>query len=155
MYTNPDSKHLFDCLSSGLQPSGSQGEDGEIEEDVSGAVYHPALEFPSEHASTPATEINRIAATTSYTLASEWVPSNFDTSSSSTPPLVPGPSTTHTLRLLILRTSPRVISSRSSIALLDGYPLVELGRDAPLPGSPTPRIRLKEMEVSKLHASLF
>lgn len=39
--------------------------------------------------------------------------------------------------------------------MLDGYTEVQIGRDAAPSGSETPRIRLKEMEVSKLHATIY
>lgn len=39
--------------------------------------------------------------------------------------------------------------------MLDGYTEVQIGRDAAPSSSETPRIRLKEMEVSKLHATIY
>ncbi|KAI0087290.1 hypothetical protein BDY19DRAFT_857551, partial [Irpex rosettiformis] len=41
------------------------------------------------------------------------------------------------------------------LANIDGYTEVELGRDLPPPGSDKPRIRLKDMEVSKIHATIY
>ena len=59
-----------------------------------------------------------------------------------------------TLRLLVLRTD--VLPREHNLAVLDGYEQIQLGRDAPAPGnSATPKVRLKELEVSKLHATLF
>ena len=49
----------------------------------------------------------------------------------------------------------RFISQKRRLAVIDGYSEVQFGRDAPPAGSSTPRIRLKDMEVSKLHATLF
>ncbi|KAG7089765.1 hypothetical protein E1B28_011419 [Marasmius oreades] len=57
----------------------------------------------------------------------------------------------HTLRLVVSRT--RCISKSRCIALLDGYTETQFGRDAGL--DTVPRIRLREMEVSKLHATLY
>ncbi|KAG7451112.1 uncharacterized protein BT62DRAFT_990761 [Guyanagaster necrorhizus] len=41
------------------------------------------------------------------------------------------------------------------IVLVDGYPEVQFGRDALPPGSSTPKVRIKLMEVSKLHATVY
>jgi pSer/pThr/pTyr-binding forkhead associated (FHA) protein len=49
----------------------------------------------------------------------------------------------------------RFISQKRRLAVIDGYSEVQFGRDAPPAGVSTPRIRLKDMEVSKLHATLF
>ncbi|KAJ3856099.1 hypothetical protein EV368DRAFT_33167 [Lentinula lateritia] len=55
------------------------------------------------------------------------------------------------LRLVVFnsRTLPKF-----NVAIIDGYPEVQLGRDNPI-SDHIPRIRLKEMEVSKLHASIY
>src|SRR5438552_3385393 len=58
-----------------------------------------------------------------------------------------------TMRLLVTKTS--ILSKKQRIAIVDGYSEVQFGRDAAPVGSATPRIRLKEMEVSKLHATGF
>lgn len=55
-------------------------------------------------------------------------------------------------RFLVTRTS--VLSPKHRIASIDGPTEVQFGRDALLGGN-TPRIRLKEMEVSKLHATVY
>ncbi|KAK0193740.1 hypothetical protein F5146DRAFT_1032227 [Armillaria mellea] len=41
------------------------------------------------------------------------------------------------------------------IVLVDGYPEVQFGRDALPPGSSTPKVRIKTMEVSKFHATVY
>ncbi|KAK0235859.1 hypothetical protein EDD85DRAFT_618139 [Armillaria nabsnona] len=41
------------------------------------------------------------------------------------------------------------------IVLVDGYPEVQFGRDALPPGSSTPKVRIKAMEVSKFHATVY
>ncbi|KAF9468142.1 hypothetical protein BDZ94DRAFT_1247292 [Collybia nuda] len=56
-------------------------------------------------------------------------------------------------RLLVLRSS--ILPSKHKIALLDGYSELQFGRDIAPTGSVTPKIRLKEMEVSKLHATAY
>ena len=64
--------------------------------------------------------------------------------------------TTHsssTFRLIVRATS--ILPSAQRLAVIEGYPEVQIGRDAVPPGSVTPRIRLKEMEVSKLHATIY
>jgi hypothetical protein len=58
-----------------------------------------------------------------------------------------------TLRFVVLGTS--VLSRQLRVAILDGYREVQFGRDVLPVGSGTPRIRLKEMEVSKVHAVVF
>ncbi|PPQ69157.1 hypothetical protein CVT26_003532 [Gymnopilus dilepis] len=56
-------------------------------------------------------------------------------------------------RLVVIRSS--ILSPKKKIAVVDAYPEVQLGRDVQLEGSTTPRIRLKEMEISKLHATAY
>ncbi|KAF5377321.1 hypothetical protein D9757_008042 [Collybiopsis confluens] len=55
------------------------------------------------------------------------------------------------LRLLVLKS--RALSC-GRIVVIDGYSQVQLGRDNPV-SSKIPRIRLKEMEVSKHHAIIY
>ncbi|KZV74606.1 hypothetical protein PENSPDRAFT_547067, partial [Peniophora sp. CONT] len=57
------------------------------------------------------------------------------------------------LRLVVL-SSP-VLPSARRLAVLDAYTEIQIGRDAAPPASATPRIRLKELAVSKLHATLY
>ncbi|EKM58201.1 uncharacterized protein PHACADRAFT_252332 [Phanerochaete carnosa HHB-10118-sp] len=47
------------------------------------------------------------------------------------------------------------MSRSQTLAIIDGYTQVQFGRDAAPPGMDVPRIRLKEMEVSKLHATVY
>ena len=64
--------------------------------------------------------------------------------------------TTHsssTFRLIVRATS--ILPRAQRLAVIEGYPEVQIGRDAAPPGSVIPRIRLKEMEVSKLHATIY
>lgn len=56
-------------------------------------------------------------------------------------------------RLLVQTTS--ILPRAQRLAVIEGYPEVQVGRDIAPPGSVTPRIRLKEMEVSKLHATIY
>ena len=56
-------------------------------------------------------------------------------------------------RLVALNSS--ILHPRQKIAVLDAYPEIQIGRDKQLEGSPMPRVRLKELAVSKLHATLY
>ncbi|KAJ7707780.1 hypothetical protein B0H17DRAFT_1033979 [Mycena rosella] len=64
----------------------------------------------------------------------------------------PGPSSRPSLRLLVLRTP--VLPAKQTLGLADGYTELQIGRDL-APSQDIPRIRLKEMEVSKLHATAY
>lgn len=57
------------------------------------------------------------------------------------------------LRLLVQTSS--VLSRAHRLAVLDEYQEVQFGRDVALAGTKTPRVRLKEMAVSKVHATIF
>jgi hypothetical protein len=57
-------------------------------------------------------------------------------------------------RLVVLSSS--ILPKIQTLAIIDNaYKLLELGRDTAPPTSETPRVRLKEMEISKLHATIF
>jgi pSer/pThr/pTyr-binding forkhead associated (FHA) protein len=58
-----------------------------------------------------------------------------------------------TCRFIVRGTS--ILPRTQRLAVIEGYPEVQIGRDVAPPGSVTPRIRLKEMEVSKLHATIY
>lgn len=57
------------------------------------------------------------------------------------------------LRLIVLRTS--ILHKHLRVAVLDAYGETQFGRDNAPVGSEIPRIRLKEMQVSKLHATAY
>ncbi|KLO13471.1 hypothetical protein SCHPADRAFT_904192 [Schizopora paradoxa] len=57
------------------------------------------------------------------------------------------------LRFLVIQSP--VLPPRRKIAVLDVHDEVQVGRDAPTSAELTPRLRLKDMEVSKLHATVF
>ncbi|OAX41157.1 hypothetical protein K503DRAFT_736123 [Rhizopogon vinicolor AM-OR11-026] len=57
------------------------------------------------------------------------------------------------LRLLVQTSS--VLPRAQRLAVLDEYEEVQFGRDIAPAGSRTPRVRLKEMAVSKVHATMF
>jgi hypothetical protein len=57
------------------------------------------------------------------------------------------------LRLLVTRTS--ILSRKHRVAIINGYNELQFGRDIGPVGTNIPRIRLKEMLVSKLHATAF
>lgn len=58
-----------------------------------------------------------------------------------------------TFRLTVQATS--VLPKAQRLAVIEGYPEVQIGRDVAPPGAVVPRIRLKEMEVSKHHATIY
>jgi pSer/pThr/pTyr-binding forkhead associated (FHA) protein len=93
-------------------------------------TYHPSFEFPGGDESSSRPGIH------TYT------------------ELTPTPSTDFPICRLVIQES-RFISKKCRLAVIDGYSEVQFGRDASPPGVSTPRIRLKDMEVSKLHATLF
>ncbi|KDQ57167.1 hypothetical protein JAAARDRAFT_178742 [Jaapia argillacea MUCL 33604] len=65
-------------------------------------------------------------------------------------PRSPGP----VFRLLVARSS--ILPRSQRLAVIDtAYSEVQLGRDSAPVGSELPRIRLKEMEVSKVHATVY
>ncbi|RDX57576.1 hypothetical protein OH76DRAFT_1451466 [Lentinus brumalis] len=112
-------------------------EDGEIasnldarNEDNSGTVYSPSIEWPGDVED-----------------FSELMPAG----ESRALPGLPTPSSS--LRLLVQRSP--VLRRQHKLALLDGYLEIQIGRDIAPAGSDTPRIRLKELEVSKLHATIY
>ena len=74
-------------------------------------------------------------------------PGSEDTETAPTLPDVP-------LLRLVAVSSPVLPTSRR-LAVLDAYTEIQIGRDAPPPASTTPRVRLKELAVSKLHATLY
>ncbi|KAJ7170608.1 hypothetical protein C8R43DRAFT_980144 [Mycena crocata] len=61
-------------------------------------------------------------------------------------------STGPSFRLLVLRTS--VLPAKQVLAITVGYTELQFGRDVAV-SQDIPRIRLKEMEVSKLHATVY
>ncbi|OSD06334.1 hypothetical protein PYCCODRAFT_1360473 [Trametes coccinea BRFM310] len=100
--------------------------------ETSGSAYSPALEWPGDSA-LPTDQPLPIGH---YMLVEQAEP----------PPA-------SSLRLLV-QSSP-VLRKKHKIALLDGYPEIQIGRDLAPPSSETPKIRLKELEVSKLHATIY
>ena len=94
-------------------------------------TYHPSYEFPGvdEIPSHPALHVPTSSTT-------------------------PTPSNDFPICRLIMQEG-RFIAQKRRLAVIDGYSEVQFGRDAPPAGVNTPRIRLKDMEVSKLHATLF
>ncbi|GBE87803.1 predicted protein [Sparassis crispa] len=115
----------------------SEWHDERSSQDISGTIHSPALEWPGDAGSPP------------------WAAQPSDNS----PHPPPKPSSrlfAHapaSLRLLVQKTS--VLPKRQTLAVIDGYSEVQFGRDIAPPGSDTPRLRLKEMEVSKLHATMY
>lgn len=81
----------------------------------------------------------------------EW-PFNGDFSDAFSPARADSGASRSSLRFLVLQSP--VLPPRRKIAVLDVHDEVQVGRDAPTSES-TPRLRLKDMEVSKLHATVF
>ncbi|KAI0714460.1 hypothetical protein C8T65DRAFT_149468 [Cerioporus squamosus] len=100
-------------------------------EDTSGTVYSPSIEWPRDVEDSP----EQLA------------------SARESRALLGLPTSSSSLRLLVQRSP--VLRRQHKVALLDGYPEIQIGRDMAPAGSDTPRIRLKEMEVSKLHATIY
>jgi pSer/pThr/pTyr-binding forkhead associated (FHA) protein len=105
-------------------------------------AYDPSLEWPGDDenaqwsAFLPLYEVNSSEGLIEPLLLSKSVPS---------------------LRLIRLPDASHkpVLPRAHRLVILDGYNEVEIGRDLPSSGSDKPRIRLKEMEVSKLHATIY
>lgn len=109
-------------------------EDGEVAASTPGTAYDPAFEWPGEEST----------ATTEDTF----------------PPQLDGPLLTshfhsHTpIRLLVTQTS--ILPRKQKLVIPDSdHNELQFGRDVPPSGSETPRVRLKEMEVSKVHATIY
>ena len=99
-------------------------------EDTSGTVYSPFIEWPGDMEE-PSDLVSAGGSIASLGL----------------------PASSSSLRLLV-QCSP-VLRRQHKLALLDGFSEIQIGRDIAPAGSDTPRIRLKEMEVSKLHATIY
>ncbi|KAF9048706.1 hypothetical protein BJ165DRAFT_1414444 [Panaeolus papilionaceus] len=91
---------------------------------------------------------------TEYNPAYEWPGDSDETlfgdDGQTTPVARPGHPT---FRLLVSKSG--VLTKNKRIAVLDLYNEAQIGRDLQLEGSTIPRIRLKEMAVSKLHATMY
>ncbi|KAI0749566.1 hypothetical protein C8Q80DRAFT_1162655 [Daedaleopsis nitida] len=98
--------------------------------DVSGTFHSSSIEWPGDAEVTP--ELPHVERSQVY---------------------IGSPSPSWSLRLLV-QHSP-ILPRQHKLALLDGYPEIHIGRDIAPAGSDTPRIRLKEMEVSKLHTTIY
>ncbi|KAH9928630.1 uncharacterized protein B0H18DRAFT_999764 [Fomitopsis serialis] len=125
-------------------------EEGEINDpDSFGAAYSPELEWPGD--TTPESSISVDTIQGQPAITASGNPYLRPAPSSSPPPRAH--LDTSCLRLLVQRST--ILPKRQSLAVLDGYTEAQLGRDAAPTGSEVPRIRLKEMEVSKLHATIY
>lgn len=67
--------------------------------------------------------------------------------------LTPAVTSTSFLRLVVVKSA--ILPSKHRLAILSGYPEVQFGRDKPVADTVVPRIRLREMEVSKFHATAY
>lgn len=118
-------------------------EDGEVIETAAG--YRPEYEWPaSDDSPSPGS---------SHDLASSTVLTPYPTETYAGEPGAKLSMTSASFRLLVRISA--ILHKRKTLAVLDGFSEVQVGRDMALPASETPRIRLKEMEVSKLHATIY
>ncbi|KAF8623630.1 hypothetical protein AX17_007331 [Amanita inopinata Kibby_2008] len=101
-----------------------------------GEIYDPAYEWPGE--------------SSSQTL--DVAPSETSPEKSSALSSKKRKSKTPSLRLVVLRTS--ILPAKHKLAIVDGYSELQLGRDVPS-AMDMPKLRLKEMEISKLHATVY
>jgi len=108
-------------------------EDGELQHTPPGDEYDPAFEWPGEPSNPIPEDI--------YDVDREPAPPTFKFPSYST------------LRLLVTQTS--ILPRKQKLVIPDDYTELQFGRDIAPAGSETPRIRLKEMEVSKVHATIY
>ncbi|KAF4596530.1 hypothetical protein EYR40_007771 [Pleurotus pulmonarius] len=134
-------------------------EEGELEPS-SAQVYDPAYEWPGT-----TSNFNEFGGPSdSYTATwsanmhnptlSEATVSSHGTGSTSGGPNLPLRSANDScLRFVVVQSG--ILPAKHKVAMADGYPELQFGRDAAPTGSPTPRVRLKEMEVSKVHASVY
>ncbi|KAJ7127056.1 hypothetical protein C8R44DRAFT_113081 [Mycena epipterygia] len=95
-------------------------------------------------------EIRDSAAPADYDPSQEWPGEVLDDTEGENRDV--GTSTRPCFRLLVLRTS--VLPAKQTLVVPDGYTELQFGRDV-APSQDIPRIRLKEMEVSKLHATAY
>ncbi|RXW21049.1 hypothetical protein EST38_g4811 [Candolleomyces aberdarensis] len=67
----------------------------------------------------------------------------------------PNLGTTSTSFLRLVAVNSAILPSKHKVAILTGYPEIQFGRDKPASGAIIPRIRLREMEVSKIHSTAY
>lgn len=116
---------------------------------ASGDAYDPALEYPGDISSTTYS-YGDSGVSTAYTYSVDQLEEGELEAEAS------GPSRAkHATIFRLVVDSSSILHPKHRIAILDGYPTVEIGRDAQAQGSTTPRLRLKELEVSKIHATAY
>ena len=117
---------------------------------VNDDCYDPAYEFPG-HGDNPNLDPHHMV-TLSASSSHSIYPSPYLSSKASSPSSISSPAASnHTtvFRLIVLKSG--IISRSKRIVALDGYAEVSIGRDK----SPSARIRLPEMTVSKYHAAIY
>lgn len=87
-----------------------------------------------------------------YDPSYEWPGENLDVASDNDEAEATSKKTKSCFTLVVKRSS--VLSTKRRVAVLDAYDEVQIGRDATT-SKTIPRIRLKDMEVSKLHATFY
>ena len=103
-----------------------------VQSSIEGEAYDPAYEWPAESSSPASSSSDLLVSHLSTRKLRSNQPS---------------------FRLIVLKTS--ILPSNHRLAVIDGHSELQFGRDIPPAGSRTPKLRLKEMEVSKLHATVY
>ncbi|KAI5886122.1 uncharacterized protein SCHCODRAFT_01175908 [Schizophyllum commune H4-8] len=117
---------------------------------VKGDVYGPELEFPGDSSTASYAAYGVPDGTTSnHPLAEHQEEGEIQDEVD-----YPSKSKLHPIFRLVVDSS-SILPPKHRIAVIDGYSSVEIGRDAQIQGSTTPRVRLKELEVSKIHATAY
>ena len=114
-------------------------EDGQIFQDdtvVANNGYDPAYEWPGDQSNDD-----------------DWQLDGKEYSTQASPASSKSAHGRPVFRFVALRSP--ILPAKQKVAILDSYFEVQIGRDAAVLGSVTPRIRLKELEVSKLHATAY
>ncbi|KAF9496773.1 hypothetical protein BDN71DRAFT_1445693 [Pleurotus eryngii] len=132
-------------------------EEGELEPS-SAQANDPAYEWPGTTSDFNVGPSDSYAAAwrsdTHSPILSEATVSLPDPGSTSRGPNLASRSTNDScLRFVVIQSG--ILPAKHKVAMADGYPDLQFGRDAAPTGSSTPRVRLKEMEVSKVHASVY
>ncbi|KAI4523498.1 hypothetical protein K525DRAFT_282611 [Schizophyllum commune Loenen D] len=118
---------------------------------VKGDVYDPELEFPGDSSATSFSPYATPDDNASKLYPMEQLEEEGEILDEVD---LPSKSKLHPIFRLVVDSS-SILPSKHRIAVIDGYPSVEIGRDAQIQGSTTPRVRLKELEVSKIHATAY
>ncbi|KAL1739722.1 hypothetical protein HDZ31DRAFT_1023, partial [Schizophyllum fasciatum] len=114
---------------------------------IKGDVYDPEFEYPGDSSTSAYDNADKAAIVFPQAEQLEDGELIIEDKPSSKSKVIP------VFRLVV--GSSAILPAKHRIAVIDGYPSAEIGRDAQIQGSTTPRIRLKELEVSKIHATVY